>query len=76
MLPVVVAINAFPTDTRAELDLVEKKCNELGVNVALCPPPKQFTKPLEIPTVLLYQIILLHTLSGVLFKKFNFSDQR
>ena len=34
-LPCVVAINAFPTDTRAELDLVEKKCNELGVNVAL-----------------------------------------
>lgn len=34
-LPVVVAINAFPTDTKAELDLVEKKCNELGVNVAL-----------------------------------------
>ena len=34
-LPCVVAINAFPTDTRAELDLVEKRCNELGVNVAL-----------------------------------------
>ena len=34
-LPCVVAINAFPTDTRAELDLVEKKCSELGVNVAL-----------------------------------------
>ena len=34
-LPVVVAINAFPTDTPAELALVEKKCNELGVNVAL-----------------------------------------
>ena len=34
-LPCVVAINAFPTDTRAELDLVEKKCNELGCNVAL-----------------------------------------
>ena len=34
-LPCVVAINAFPTDTKAELDLVEKKCNELGVNVAL-----------------------------------------
>ena len=34
-LPCVVAINAFPTDTQAELDLVEKKCNELGVNVAL-----------------------------------------
>ncbi|MBQ1384577.1 MAG: formate--tetrahydrofolate ligase, partial [Firmicutes bacterium] len=34
-LPTVVAINAFPTDTRAELDLVEEKCRELGVNVAL-----------------------------------------
>ena len=34
-LPCVVAINAFPTDTKAELDLVEKKCNELGCNVAL-----------------------------------------
>ena len=34
-LPCVVAINAFPTDTRAELDLVEEKCKELGVNVAL-----------------------------------------
>ena len=34
-LPCVVAINAFPTDTKAELDLVEKKCSELGVNVAL-----------------------------------------
>ena len=34
-LPAVVAINAFPTDTKAELDLVEKKCKELGVNVAL-----------------------------------------
>ena len=34
-LPCVVAINAFPTDTKAELDLVEKKCNELGVNVRL-----------------------------------------
>ena len=35
-LPCVVAINAFPTDTKAELDLVEAKCRELGVNVA-CP---------------------------------------
>ena len=34
-LPCVVAINAFPTDTKAELDLVEKRCNELGANVAL-----------------------------------------
>ena len=34
-LPAVVAINAFPTDTKAELDFVEQKCHELGVNVAL-----------------------------------------
>lgn len=34
-LPCVVAINAFPTDTEEELNLVEKKCRELGVNVAL-----------------------------------------
>ena len=34
-LPCVVAINAFPTDTPAELALVEQKCQELGVNVAL-----------------------------------------
>ena len=34
-LPCVVAINAFPTDTKAELDFVEAKCKELGVNVAL-----------------------------------------
>ena len=27
-LPCVVAINAFPTDTKAELDLVEAKCKE------------------------------------------------
>ena len=34
-LPCVVAINAFPTDTKDELDMVEAKCKELGVNVAL-----------------------------------------
>ena len=34
-VPCVVAINAFPTDTKAELDMVEAKCKELGVNVAL-----------------------------------------
>jgi len=34
-LPAVVAINRFPTDTEAELKLVEEKCRELGVNVAL-----------------------------------------
>lgn len=34
-LPAVVAINAFPTDTAAELQLVEDRCKELGVNVAL-----------------------------------------
>jgi len=34
-LPAVVAINAFPKDTKAELDLIEAKCKALGVNVAL-----------------------------------------
>ena len=34
-LPCVVAVNAFPTDTAAELKLVEEKCRELGVNAAL-----------------------------------------
>ncbi|MBQ8663788.1 MAG: formate--tetrahydrofolate ligase [Eubacterium sp.] len=34
-LPAVVAINKFPTDTEAELELVRAKCRELGVNVAL-----------------------------------------
>jgi len=34
-LPAVVAINAFPNDTKAELEMVEEKCRELGVNVAL-----------------------------------------
>ena len=34
-LPVVVAINKFPTDTEAEVALVREKCKELGVNVAL-----------------------------------------
>ncbi len=34
-LPCVVAVNAFPTDTEAELKLVEDECKKLGVNVAL-----------------------------------------
>ncbi|MBC8631403.1 formate--tetrahydrofolate ligase [[Eubacterium] tenue] len=34
-LPAVVAINRFTLDTEAELKLVEEKCKELGVNVAL-----------------------------------------
>ena len=34
-LPCVVAVNRFPTDTDAEIDLVIKKCKELGVNVVL-----------------------------------------
>ena len=34
-LPCVVAINAFPTDTEAELRLVEEKCRELGVRAVL-----------------------------------------
>ena len=34
-LPAVVAINRFPTDDEEELKLIETKCRELGVNVAL-----------------------------------------
>ncbi len=34
-LPAVVAVNRFPTDTEAELKLVEDECKKLGVNVAL-----------------------------------------
>ena len=34
-LPCVVAVNRFPTDTDAEIQLVINKCNELGVNVRL-----------------------------------------
>ena len=34
-LTAVVAINRFPADTEAELDLVEKKCGELGVKAVL-----------------------------------------
>ena len=34
-LPVVVAINAFPTDTAEELTLVEEECKKRGVNVVL-----------------------------------------
>ena len=34
-LPAVVAVNRFPTDTEAELALVEDECRKLGVNVAL-----------------------------------------
>ena len=34
-LPCVVAINRFPTDTEAELELIRTRCRELGVNVAL-----------------------------------------
>ncbi|HHW30416.1 MAG TPA: formate--tetrahydrofolate ligase [Clostridiaceae bacterium] len=34
-LPAVVAINRFPTDTEAELKLIEEKCKSYGANVAL-----------------------------------------
>ena len=34
-LPCVVAVNRFPTDTDAEIDLVIEKCKALGVNVVL-----------------------------------------
>lgn len=34
-LPSVVAVNRFPTDTDAEVELIIQKCKELGVNVVL-----------------------------------------
>ncbi len=34
-LPLIVAINAFPTDTKAELDLLNETCKAMGVHVAL-----------------------------------------
>ena len=34
-VPVVVALNRFPSDSDAELDLVRERCGELGVDVAL-----------------------------------------
>ena len=34
-LPSVVAVNRFPTDTEAEIELIINKCRELGVNVRL-----------------------------------------
>lgn len=34
-LPLIVAINAFPTDTSSELALLEETCKEMGVHVAL-----------------------------------------
>ncbi|MBO8159524.1 formate--tetrahydrofolate ligase [Thermosyntropha sp.] len=34
-LPVVVALNEFPTDTQEEIDLIVKKCNALGAEVAV-----------------------------------------
>ena len=34
-LPSVVAVNRFPTDTDAEVNLIIEKCKELGVNVVL-----------------------------------------
>lgn len=34
-LPCVVAINRFPSDTEAELDLIASECEKLGVNVRL-----------------------------------------
>lgn len=34
-LPLIVAINAFPTDTKAELDLLRETCQAMGVHVAL-----------------------------------------
>lgn len=33
---VVVAVNRFPTDTEAELDLIKQACQEVGINACIC----------------------------------------
>ena len=35
-LPCIVAINRFPTDTQAEIELVKKECEKIGVKCVLC----------------------------------------
>ena len=60
-LPCVVAINAFPTDTKAELDLVEAKCRALGVNVALS---EVWAKGGEGGTVLAEEVVRLCDTQG------------
>jgi formate--tetrahydrofolate ligase len=35
-VPVIVAVNNFTTDTKAELEIVQKYCTELGVEAVLC----------------------------------------
>jgi len=34
-LPAVVAVNAFPKDTKVELDFIESRCREKGINAAV-----------------------------------------
>ena len=55
-LPCVVAINAFPTDIKEELDFIENKCKELGVNVALS---EVFTKGGEGGKALAQEVVRL-----------------
>ena len=55
-LPCVVAINAFPSDTKEELDYIENKCRELGVNVALS---EVFTKGGEGGKLLAEEVVKL-----------------
>ena len=55
-LPCVVAINAFPTDIKDELDFIENKCRELGVNVALS---EVFTKGCEGGKTLAEEVVRL-----------------
>ena len=63
-LPAVVAINRFPTDTVAELDLIEKKCKEAGANVALS---EVWAKGGEGGEALAKEVIRLTELKGTKF---------
>ena len=55
-LPSVVAVNRFPTDTDAEMDLVLKKCAELGVNAV---PSEVWAKGGEGGTALAEEVVRL-----------------
>lgn len=68
-LPAVVAINRFPLDTEAELKLVEDKCRELGVNVALSEYGQKAAKAVsQLPTRLFVSAKKAKTASSSLMK--------
>ena len=65
-LPCVVAINAFPTDTKAELDMVEAKGGEGGKALAaevvrLCEQPNDFHQSYELESSIMDKLTAICT---------------